>query len=190
MGDFFSNLGKSSLSRDLLVPEMYYADDVLTHYVDMSFLVGAVKELSVRHATEWNGVQTVVTPAVSGVAFASLLAAEMRCDLIIARKSFGVATRGRLATSDVRSYTGEVDVSIGVSSRQLSRAGNVLLADDFMSTGSALLGVVNLLRRSQIVGAAVIFDKAQLGGSRSLGLEGIVTHSWRTLPTHTSWSDL
>lgn len=176
-----SRFFQGRLARDLLDTDLYYGDDLVTHCVDVEFVEMAIRELIARVNSTWSNVQTVVAPAVAGIAFGVLLAQALSCDLLIARKHFGKATRGHIRKVSLRSYTGGDDVTLGISERQLARAGTVLLADDFLSTGAALGALATFFKPENVVGAAVLFDKPGLGGRKYLEDFGIEVVSFRTL---------
>lgn len=183
-GRFYCDVGGSgAVSRDLLDPDLYYADDLITHLVDVGFLREVAGQY-IDSVPESADVTGVVAPAVSGIPFGTILADELGVPLVVARKSFGIATRGEIKTADVKSYTGGVTQQLGISARQLDRLGpSVLLADDFLATGAALSAVHSVLaEHGHPVGAAVILAKPELGGVEALVAQKCPVWTFAELP--------
>ena len=182
-GFYFDFGGQGGVARDLIDPALYYADDLITHFVDVGFL----REVATRYldaVTESRDVTGVVAPAVSGIPFGTILADELKVPLVVARKSFGIATRGEIKSADVESYTGETTQELGISARQLDRLGpSVLLADDFLATGAALTALHSVLAdHGEPVGAAVILAKPELGGVEALAARKCPVWTFADLP--------
>jgi xanthine phosphoribosyltransferase len=172
-----------ALRQDLLDPAVFYADDLLTHSIDPDFIKDVTRSFASSGFARAPAVDAVLTAAISGipvgVAFAQLL--EVRC--IVARKEVGRACRGPFVRTSVVSYTGEREVELSVSERQFAGVRSVLLADDFLSTGSACIGLLNLCNQVGVRAdqAAVVFAKPSQGGCQRLTSEGTKVWAYRNI---------
>ena len=79
----------------------------------------------------------------------------------------------------VHSYTHGTDYTVVVSSDYLLPGDKVLLADDFLANGKALLGLMELARQAgaQVVGAVCAIEKGFQGGGDRLRAQGVRVES-------------
>ena len=172
-----------ALRQDLLDPTVFYADDLLTHSIDPGFLKEVTRSFASSGFGRVPAVDAILAPAISGipvgVSFAHLL--DIRC--IVARKEVGIACRGPFIHTSAVSYTGKREVSLSVSERQFAGVRSVLLVDDFISTGSACIGLLNLCNQIGIRAerAAVVFAKPSQGGCQRLASEGTEVWAYRNI---------
>lgn len=175
-----------ALRQDLLDPAIFYADDLLTHSIDPDFLEDVTRSFASSGAGRAPAVDAVLTPAISGIpvgiAFAQLF--DVRC--IVARKEVGRACRGPFVRTSIISYTGEREVKLFVSERQFARVRSVLLVDDFISTGSACIGLLDLCNQVGVRAdrAAAVFAKPSQGGCQRLTSEGTDVWAYRNVEGH------
>ena len=94
--------------------------------------------------------------------------------MIFAKKSKTKNIAGDVYTSKVESFTHGKVYDIIVSKEFLLPGDRVLLIDDFLANGSALQGLINLVRDAgaTLVGAGIAVEKAfQPGGDMIRGME-------------------
>ena len=94
-------------------------------------------------------------------------------DLIFAKKNKTKNIAGDVYTSKVESFTHGKVYDIIVSKEFLLPSDRVLLIDDFLANGSALQGLINLVRDAgaTLVGAGIAVEKAfQPGGDLIRGM--------------------
>lgn len=87
----------------------------------------------------------------------------------IAKKSRTKNIAGSVYTARVESYTHGGVYTILVSKEFLTKDDKVLIIDDFLANGNALLGLMSLVEQAgaELVGAGVAIEKAyQPGGAR------------------------
>ena len=86
---------------------------------------------------------------------------------------------GLVYTSVVHSYSHNTDYNIVVSQDYLCSGDKVLLVDDFLANGKALLGLKDLVNQAgaQLVGAATAIEKGFQGGGDLLRSEGVRVES-------------
>lgn len=149
-----------------------YAGDVLK--VD-SFLNHQMDPALFRHmAREWRGlfggeVTKILTIEASGIGLAAIAGEEFGCPVLFAKKSRTRNIAGSVYTAQVESYTHGGVYTILCSKEYLLPTDKVLILDDFLANGNALLGLLSLCGQAgaQVVGAGVAIEKAyQPGGQR------------------------
>jgi xanthine phosphoribosyltransferase len=121
------------------------------------------------------GVTQILTVEASGIGIACLTARYFKVPVIFAKKSESKNLVGELYTSEVFSFTKGKQYTIRVEKKYLHSAERVLLIDDFLANGKALLGLIDICNQAgaQVVGAGVCIEKNfQKGGDaiRNMGI--------------------
>ena len=148
-------------------------DSFLNHQIDVKFLCELGKEFY-RLFSDC-GVNKILTIEASGIGIACITAQFFDCPVIFAKKNKTKNIAGDVYTSKVESFTHGKVYDIIVSKEFLHPGERVLLIDDFLANGSALQGLINLVRDAgaTLVGAGICVEKAfQPGGDliRSMGV--------------------
>ena len=121
------------------------------------------------------GVNKILTIEASGIGIACITAQFFGVPVIFAKKNKTKNIAGDVYTSKVESFTHGKVYDIIVSKEFLGPQDKVLLIDDFLANGSALQGLINLVRDAgaELVGAGICVEKAfQPGGDmiRAMGV--------------------
>ena len=149
----------------------------LNQQIDVPFLGRMAKEIARLY--EGQGVNKVLTIESSGIAIAAAVALEMDVPMLFAKKHKSSNVDGAVYTSVVHSYTHGTDYTIVVSSEYLTKDDRVLLVDDFLANGKALIGLTDLVRQAgaTTVGAAIAIEKGFQGGGDALRAQGVRVES-------------
>lgn len=149
----------------------------LNQQIDTVFL----KDMAVEIAGLYQNfdVNKILTIESSGIAIATAVALEMGVPLVFAKKHKSSNVDGAVYTSVVHSYTHGTDYTIVVSSDYLCPGDRVLLVDDFLANGKALIGLTDLVTQAgaQTVGAAIAIEKGFQGGGDALRAKGVRVES-------------
>ena len=140
-------------------------DSFLNHQLDVAFFTEMAKEFERLYHN--CGVNKILTIEASGIGVACITAQVFGCPLVFAKKSKTLNIAGDVWTSRVHSFTHNRDYDIIVSKDYLTSADRVLLIDDFLANGAALLGLIDLCSQAgaEVVGAGICIEKAfQPGG--------------------------
>lgn len=124
-------------------------------------------------------ITKILTIESSGIGIACIAAQYFNVPVVFAKKSESRNLDGAVYTSRVTSFTRQRNYDVMVSKKFLTADDRVLIIDDFLARGSALLGLIDIIRQSgaTIVGAGICIEKAyDDGGSKVRGL-GIKVHS-------------
>ena len=148
-------------------------DSFLNHQMD----VGLFQEIGKEFYRLYGdcGVTKILTIEASGIGIACVTAQFFNCPVIFAKKNKTKNIAGDVYTSKVESFTHGKVYDIIVSKEFLLPSDRVLLIDDFLANGSALQGLIKLVRDAgaELVGAGICVEKAfQPGGNliRSMGV--------------------
>lgn len=148
-------------------------DNFLNHQIDPMLLHDMAVELKRLFAD--CGVNKVLTIEASGIAIASFVAYEFGCPFVFAKKSKSKNISDDTYSVAVESFThGNTNLVI-VSKEYLNENDRVLLIDDFLATGAALVGLRDLVLQAggTVVGAGIAVEKVFQGGGNALRAEGM-----------------
>ena len=148
-------------------------DSFLNHQMDPKLLQAMAREFKRLYADV--RVDRVFTIEASGIAMAILAGLEFDCPVVFAKKSKSKNISDALYKAEVPSFT-HGNVNTVVVSREYLHAGeNVLLIDDFLATGAALVGLRSLVEQAggTVVGAGIAVEKVFQGGGDKLRAEGL-----------------
>ena len=153
--------------------EVLKVDRFLNHQMDIGLINEIGKEF--HRLFQDCGVNKILTIEASGIGIACITAQSFNVPVIFAKKNKTKNIDGDVYTSKVESFTHGKVYDIIVSKEFLGPGDRVLLIDDFLANGSALQGLINLVRDAgaTLVGAGICVEKAfQPGGDliRSMGV--------------------
>ena len=125
------------------------------------------------------GVTKILTIESSGIAIAAAAGMAMGVPMVFAKKHKSSNVDGSVYSTVVHSYTHGTDYTVVVSSDYLLPGDKVLLVDDFLANGKALLGLMELARQAgaQVAGAACAIEKGFQGGGDRLRAQGVRVES-------------
>ncbi len=152
-------------------------DNFLNHQLDPVLLHEMARELGRLYAGE--GVNKVLTIEASGIALAVMAGLEFGCPVVFAKKSKTRNISDELYSVEVPSFThGNVNTVV-VSKEYLRPEDRVLIVDDFLATGAALVGLKALVEQAggTVVGAGIAVEKAFQGGGNKLREAGMRVES-------------
>lgn len=148
-------------------------DCFLNHQIDVPFLsmLGAEFHRLFKDC----GVTKVLTIEASGIGVACLTAEHFGVPVVFAKKTHTNNIYADVYTSSVCSYTHRKTYDIVVSKQFLSADDRVLIIDDFLAKGSALLALLSLIRDAgaEVVGAGVVIEKAYQNGGQIVRETGV-----------------
>lgn len=121
------------------------------------------------------GVTKILTIEASGIGIACVTAQFFDCPALFAKKSRTKNIDGQVFTAQVESFTHGGSYTVMVSRRFLGPGDRVLILDDFLAKGNALLGLINIVEQSgaTLVGCGIAIEKGFQEGGRILREKGI-----------------
>lgn len=143
-------------------------DAFLNHQIDIPLLEEIGKEFKRRF--EGEEVTKILTIEASGIGIACITAQFFHVPVVFAKKNKTKNIAGAVYTSSVDSFTHGTTYDIIVSKDFLKAEDKVLLIDDFLANGKALIGLTELVRQANatLVGAGVVIEKGFQGGGKYL----------------------
>ena len=152
-------------------------DSFLNHQLDPQLLFEMAREL--RRLYEGAGVNKILTIEASGIALAILTGYVFGCPVVFAKKSKTKNISDALYSVEVPSFTHGNVSTVVVSREYLGAQDRVLIVDDFLATGAALVGLKALVGQAggSVVGAGIAIEKAFQGGGELLRAQGMRVES-------------
>lgn len=152
-------------------------DNFINHQVDAELMDACGLEFARLFAGQ--GVTRILTAEISGIAPALMTARHMGLPVVYARKTKPVTMPDTVYLTVAPSHTKGRMVELIVSPEYLSRGEKVLIVDDFLASGSTILGLVRLAQAagSEVVGVGTLIEKVFEGGRAALAPLGVPVHS-------------
>jgi xanthine phosphoribosyltransferase len=169
------DLLKQRIVKDgrVIAGDILKVDSFLNHQMDIDLFLEIGKEF---HRLFQNcGVNKILTIEASGIGIACITAQFFRVPIVFAKKNPTKNIEGEVHLSHVLSYTNSKNYNIMVSKRFLGSGDCVLLIDDFLANGSALMGLIDLVENSgaRLAGAGIVIEKGFQGGGALIRKRGV-----------------
>ncbi|KAB3531512.1 xanthine phosphoribosyltransferase [Alkaliphilus serpentinus] len=148
-------------------------DSFLNHQLDIPLLNAMGKEFAKRFKSM--GITKVLTAEVSGIAIAVFVGQYLEVPVVFAKKTLSKNLDRETYEGEVYSYTKGMKYKIRVSKRYLFKEDKVLIIDDFLAEGQAILGLKEIIdeAHAELMGVGIVIEKGfQQGGKivRDLGI--------------------
>lgn len=172
-------LMEERIRKDGIVREgnVLKVDNFLNHQMDIGLFNEMGKEFYRLFGGE--GVTKIVTIEASGIGIACVAAQYFGVDVVFAKKSESKNLDGDVYTSSVASFTHNKVYDIRISKKYLHENDRILLIDDFLAKGNALLGLLDVCQQSGavVVGAGIAIEKGFQEGGQLLRKRGLRVES-------------
>lgn len=152
-------------------------DSFLNHQMDVDFFGALAKEFLRLFGN--CGVTKILTIEASGIGIACITAQLFHVPVIFAKKTKTKNIAGDVYISSVESFTHGAVYDIMVAKEFLRQEDRVLIIDDFLANGSALMGLISLVQDAgaALVGAGIVIEKAFQPGGELVRGRGIRVES-------------
>ncbi|GAA4716635.1 xanthine phosphoribosyltransferase [Brevibacillus fulvus] len=161
---------------EVLSSQVLKVDAFLNHQVDPVLTMDIGQAFAQRFQGET--ITKVLTIEASGIHFAMATALALRVPFVYAKKKKAV-TQEAVYSVPVHSFTRQETYQISVSQKYLSPDDQILIVDDFLATGAALLGLVELIQQAgaRLVGVGAVIEKSFQPGRSLLEQAGVRVES-------------
>ena len=152
-------------------------DGFLNHQIDPQLLYEMALEF--KRLYDGTGINKILTIEASGIAMAAMTGYVFSCPLVFAKKSKSKNISNNVYSVEVASFTHGNTNTVVVSKDYLSAKDRVLIVDDFLATGAALVGLKALVEQAGgvVVGAGIAVEKVFQGGGDMLRSQGLRVES-------------
>ncbi|EFI84583.1 Xanthine phosphoribosyltransferase [Listeria grayi] len=152
-------------------------DSFLNHQIDPELMDKMGEAFAERFREA--GITKIVTIESSGIAPAVFAGLKLGVPVIFARKKKSVTLTDNLYTSTVYSYTKKESNEIAVSKAFLEADDRLLLIDDFLANGQAIIGLLEIAEMSgaEVVGIGIVIEKSFQQGRTLVEKTGVPIYS-------------
>lgn len=166
---------KDRIRKDGIVREgnVLKVDSFLNHQMDIKLFNEIGKEFKRRFADV--EINKILTIEASGVGIACIAAQYFDVPVVFAKKSQTKNIAGDVYKTEVQSFTHGRIYNVIVSKDFLKPSDKVLVIDDFLANGCALLGLADIIKESgaEFVGAGIVIEKGFQVGGEEIRKKGI-----------------
>ena len=144
----------------------------LNQQLDVDFLLRMGEEIDSIYKGE--EITKILTVEASGIAVAVAAATVMHKKVIFAKKSKTSNVTGAVYSAFVHSFTHGTDYQMTVPQDYISSDDKILIIDDFLANGNALVGLIDIVEQAgaRVVGATCVIEKGFQGGGDMLREKG------------------
>ena len=169
------NFLEERIVKDGIVKEgnVLKVDSFLNHQMDIPFINELGKEFKARFADK--KITKILTIEASGIGIACITAQYFDVPVVFAKKAQSLNLDGDMFTTKVESYTHKKVYDVILSKKFLVPEDHVLLIDDFLANGCALLGLIDIVKKSgaTLEGAGIVIEKGFQHGGQEIRDMGI-----------------
>ena len=149
-------------------------DSFLNHQMDVELFNEMGKEFKRLFADK--PITKILTIEASGIGIACIVAQHFHVPVVFAKQAKSINLDGEMYTTKIESFTHKKIYDVIVAKKFLSPEDHVLIIDDFLANGCAVLGLIDLIRSAgaTVEGVGIAVEKGfQRGGDliRSQGVQ-------------------
>lgn len=150
-------------------------DSFLNHQMDISLF----DQMGAEYARRFAGkpINKILTIEASGIGIAAVVATHFPgAPVVFAKKTKSINLDGEMYTAEVESFTHKNINHVIVSKKFLNADDRVLIIDDFLANGCALMGLIQIVHAAgaKVEGIGIAIEKGQQQGGqiiRNLGYQ-------------------
>ncbi len=160
-------------------------DSFLNHQIDVELLNEMGEEILRLYKD--CGVNKILTIEASGIGIACIAAQFFNCPVLFAKKTKTKNIANSVYKTQVRSFTHGMEYDVIVSKDFIGENDKVLIIDDFLAEGNALLGLIDLCRQAgaEIAGCAIAIEKGFQQGRDRIEKKGVRVESLAVIESMT-----
>lgn len=152
-------------------------DSFLNHQIDPELMRQIGEEFAARFANA--GITKILTLESSGIAPSVMAGLTMNVPVVFARKRKSLTLINDLYSAEVHSFTKKETNEISISSEYINQNDVVLVIDDFLANGQAVLGLMDILKQAgaSLAGVGIVIEKGFQDGGKMIREKGIQVES-------------
>lgn len=148
-------------------------DSFLNHQMDIELFNEIGKEF--KRLFEKEHITKILTIEASGIGIACVVAQYFHVPVVFAKKAQSINIDGDVYSTKIESFTHKKTYDVIVSKKFLDPKDKVLIIDDFLANGCALVGLIDLVisAGASVEGIGIVIEKGfQSGGEiiREMGI--------------------
>lgn len=173
------NCLEERIIKDGIVKEgnVLKVDSFLNHQMDIELFNEMGKEFKRRF--EGKNINKILTIEASGIGIACIVAQHFGVPVVFAKKAKSINLEGDMYVAEVESFTHRCKNQVIVAQKFLNEEDHVLIIDDFLANGCALLGLLEIVKEAGAVteGIGIVVEKGFQDGGEKIRRLGIALES-------------
>lgn len=173
------NFLEERIVKDGIVREgnVLKVDSFLNHQIDVPLLEQIGAEFKKRFTGK--KITKILTIEASGIGIACIVARYFNVPVLFAKKTQSVNIDGDKYCADVYSFTHKCTNHIFVSKKYINKGEKILIIDDFLANGAALLGLTEICRQAEaeVSGIGIAIEKGFQDGGKIIREKGFQLES-------------
>lgn len=148
-------------------------DSFLNHQMDIRLFNEMGKEFKRLFAS--HRINKILTIEASGIGIACVVAQHFDVPVVFAKKAKSINLEGDVYTTKIQSFTHNKVYDVIVAKKFLSKDDHVLIIDDFLANGCAMLGLIEIVEKAgaTIEGIGIAIEKGFQRGGEMIRAKGI-----------------
>lgn len=148
-------------------------DSFLNHQLDVSLLSELGKEFYRLFAD--SNITRILTVEASGIPIACFAAQHFGVPVVFAKKGHHKNIGNDVYTAEVFSFTKGTSYTVFVSKKYINPGDNVLVIDDFLANGQAVLGLKKIIEDAgaNLMGVGIAIEKGFQNGGKEIRAQGV-----------------
>ena len=167
------------IARDGIVKEgnVLKVDSFLNHQMDTALFSALGEEWARLFADA--PINKILTIEASGIGIACVAAQHFGVPVVFAKKSQSITLDGAMYSSKIESFTHKRVYDVIVSKKFLGPEDHVLIIDDFLANGCAVLGLIDIIKAAgaTLEGVGIAVEKGFQQGGKKLREMGVRVES-------------
>ena len=162
---------------NVLPGDVLKVDSFLNHQIDAELMQAIGNEFAELFKDA--GITKILTLESSGIAPSVMAALQLHVPVVFARKRKSLTQNGNLYNASVYSYTKQESTDISVSQAHLNVDDTLLIIDDFLANGQAVLGLLEIANQAgaNTAGIGIVIEKGFQTGGQMLRNKGLRVES-------------
>ena len=152
-------------------------DSFINHQMDIPLFREMAKEWKRLFAGK--PINKVLTIEASGIGIAAIVASEFNVPVVFAKKSMSINLDYNNYETKIQSFTHKKIYNVIVSKKFLTPEDHVLIIDDFLANGKAVLGLLDIAEQAgaEVAGVGICVEKVFQDGGAIVRDMGVEVHS-------------
>jgi len=152
-------------------------DSFINHQMDIGLFEDMAKEWKRLFAGK--PINKILTIEASGIGIAAIVAREFDVPVVFAKKSMSINLDNNNYCTKIQSFTHNRIYDVIVSKKFLTKEDHVLIIDDFLANGCALMGLIELVEDAgaTVEGIGIAIEKGFQKGGDLIRQKGIQLES-------------
>ncbi len=163
---------------NLIGEDVIKVDNFLNHQIDIELFNEMGKEFQKRFRNK--EINKILTVEASGIGIACIVAQYFNnCPVVFAKKHEAVNMDMDTYESEVYSFTKKKSYKVRVTKKIINEGDKILIIDDFLANGQAVLGLVDIVKQGsgEVAGVGIAIEKSFQEGRRKIEDIGIQIES-------------